>query len=73
MSMGIIGEAASHVSVEFRDTHPEIPWRQIVGMRNFLIHVYFNVELDIVWSTAIQSVPALIVELQKLISPDSYE
>jgi len=39
MSTGIVGEAASQISQEFREAHPEIPWREIVGMRNYLFHV----------------------------------
>ena len=45
----IIGEAANMLTLEFRDNHPETPWRQITGMRNFLIHGYHQVEKDIVW------------------------
>lgn len=67
MSLGIIGEAAAQISMELRDAHPQIPWRQMIGMRNFLIHVYFNVDLDILWNTATQAVPALVPELQKLL------
>ena len=45
----IIGEAANMLTLEFRENHPETPWRQITGMRNFLIHGYHQVEKDIVW------------------------
>lgn len=45
----IIGEAANLLTVEFRQAHQETPWRQITGMRNFLIHGYHQVEKDIVW------------------------
>jgi hypothetical protein len=40
MSIGIIGEAASHISQTFRDAHAKVPWRDIIGMRNFLFHAY---------------------------------
>jgi len=66
----IIGEAASKVSQEFRDNHPQIPWKVIVGMRNWVIHAYFNVNLDIVWDTATKNLPILIAELEKLIPPE---
>ena len=46
----MIGEAAANVSGQFRDAHPEIPWREIIGMRNRLIHYYSNVSLDIISS-----------------------
>jgi uncharacterized protein with HEPN domain len=46
----IIGEAASRLSQEFRSGHPEIPWEQMIGMRHVLVHGYFQVDLDVVWS-----------------------
>ena len=58
-SVEIIGEAASKVSKETRDDHPEIPWASIVGMRNRLIHAYFDIDLDRVWDTIIDDLPAL--------------
>ena len=45
----IIGEAANMLTTEFRQAHPITPWRQITGMRNFLIHDYHQVEKDLVW------------------------
>lgn len=73
MCIGIIGEAASNLSDELREQNPQIPWRQIIGMRNFLIHAYFSLDLDILWATATQSIPPLITELQHLIPPDEEE
>jgi len=45
----VIGEAAKNVSMEMRSTHPAIDWNGMVGFRNFLIHVYFGVDLSVVW------------------------
>lgn len=45
----IIGEAANMLTLKFRESHPLTPWKQITGMRNFLIHGYHQVEKDIVW------------------------
>ncbi|MGH3976565.1 MAG: HepT-like ribonuclease domain-containing protein [Pseudonocardiaceae bacterium] len=45
----IIGEAASRISDDLRRRHPEIPWRQVVGMRNRVVHGYFEVDLDLLW------------------------
>ncbi|MCD4685862.1 MAG: DUF86 domain-containing protein [Anaerolineae bacterium] len=70
MSIGIIGEAASHVSQDERDKQPQIPWRQIIGMRNFLIHAYFKIDLEILWNTATQAIPALIEQLEQLLPED---
>lgn len=45
----IMGEAANMLTFEFRESHPDMKWRQITNMRNFLIHGYHNVEADLVW------------------------
>ena len=61
----IIGEAASKVSLECKDECPAIPWGDIIGMRNRLIHAYFDINLDIVWSTVTDELPALVAALQE--------
>ncbi len=65
----IIGEAAGKVSKKFQDAHPEIPWPVIIGMRNRLIHAYFDVDLDRVWDTVRDDLPPLIVQLEKTTTP----
>lgn len=70
MSIGIIGEAASRISPTTRDAYPDIPWKQIVGMRTFLFHIYFRVDNSILWDTATQSIPALLGQLQAILPPD---
>ena len=55
----IIGEAANLLTTEFREAHPETPWRQITGMRNFLIHGYHQVEKDIVWQVIVDDLHPL--------------
>ena len=64
--VGIIGEAASRVSQEAREQAPDIEWRDVIDMRNRLIHAYFDINLDILWDTVIYDVPELIEELEKL-------
>ena len=63
----IIGEAANKVSPETRSFSSAIPWQDITGMRNRLIHAYFNVDLDIVWSTVTKDLPVLKAELEKIL------
>ena len=62
----VMGEAASKVSDEVRQTNPAIPWIAIVGMRNRLIHAYFDVDIDIVWETLQVEIPALLPQLEAL-------
>lgn len=65
----IIGEASRRVSETTRQILPTIPWAAINGMRNRLVHEYDEVDLDVVWSTVINSLPALIEELEKVVPP----
>lgn len=62
----VIGEAASRVSPEARQATPGIPWREAVGIRNRLVHAYFDVDLDVLWKTARESLPALLEQLESL-------
>lgn len=61
----ILGEAAKNVSKEYRHDYSAIPWRQIGGTRDRLIHGYFDVDLDIVWKIISVDLPALIQQLEK--------
>jgi uncharacterized protein with HEPN domain len=62
----IIGEAASRVPIEERPRYPEIPWPQIIGMRNRLIHGYDSIDFDILWQTLVEDLPPLIAALAKI-------
>ena len=62
----IIGEAATKISNDVREQLPEIPWRSMIGMRNMLIHMYDDVNLDTVWYTIRFSIPKLIEDLEKI-------
>lgn len=65
--LSVIGEAAARVSEPTRRLHPEIPWHQARGMRNFLVHAYFSVDWEIVWTTATESVPKLAAQVGAII------
>jgi uncharacterized protein with HEPN domain len=67
----IIGEVTKRLSESFRSNHPHLPWKQMAGMRDFLIHDYDVVDLDLVWDTATQSIPALIAQIEPLIPPNA--
>ena len=66
----IIGEAASKVSAECQKDLPQIPWRNIIGMRNRLIHAYFDVNLDILWETITEDLNPLILELENILESE---
>lgn len=66
--MEIIGEAAKNISEEYKGNHPEIPWGQMVGIRNKIIHEYFNVNFPIVWDTIQGDLPPLKDEIKKLLN-----
>jgi uncharacterized protein with HEPN domain len=66
----IIGEAAARISAETRGRYPTVPWQDIVGMRNRLIHAYFDVDLDRIWDTVTVDLPPLIAALQQIIETE---
>jgi uncharacterized protein with HEPN domain len=63
----IIGEASRNLSSEFREQQAEIPWRQIIGLRNRVIHAYFEINLTIIWEVIQNDLPSLKKKLTKLI------
>ena len=66
----ILGEAASQVGNECRKELPQIPWSNIIGMRNRLIHAYFDINRDVVWNTITQDIPPLISLLENIIKSE---
>jgi uncharacterized protein with HEPN domain len=63
----IVGEAARGLTEELRQAHPEVPWRQMVAMRNVLIHGYFDVDIDLVWSVAQNDLPKLGAQVRAIV------
>jgi uncharacterized protein with HEPN domain len=65
----IVGEAATRVPEEARSSYPQIPWAQIVSLRNRLIHGYDAVDFDVLWEIVVSDLPPLIVALEKAAPP----
>jgi uncharacterized protein with HEPN domain len=70
-SLEVLGEAAGKVSPRIRAAHPEIPWREITGMRHRLIHAYGEVRLDLVWMALRDRLGSLIAQLEALVPEES--
>jgi len=65
----IIGEAARRLSLQTRAAHPDIPWHEIIGMRNLMIHDYDDLDLETVWDTVQRDVPRLVEWIDPLFRP----
>jgi uncharacterized protein with HEPN domain len=69
-ALEIVGEAASRISPEFRNAHPEFSWRDMIAMRNRLIHAYASIDFVVIWTTIVNDMPPLIAALEPLMPPD---
>ena len=69
-SLEIIGEATKQVPQQFREEHPDLPWRLMAGMRDRLIHDYGGVDYEIVWQTITDDVPNLLAKLKLILSDE---
>jgi len=63
----IVGEAIAHISDEIQDKYHEIPWSKIIGMRNILVHGYFGIDTEVVWSVVENDLPGLKRNIQKIL------
>jgi len=70
-SIEILGEASKQLPEDFRDRYPQIPWREIAGMRDRLIHAYFAVDYEIVWDVVENKIATLHQQLQKIMRDES--
>lgn len=63
----LIGEASRFLSPEFKDKNPEVPWSKIIGMRNILVHHYFSIDVEIVWSVVEKELPDLKRKIKEIL------
>ena len=63
----IIGEAVTRISESLQLKHPEVPWRQIAGMRNAIVHAYFQIDFNEVWNTVANDIPLLKPQIEKIL------
>lgn len=69
----VIGEAVKNLPVSFKSKYPDIPWRQMAGMRDILIHEYFDVDLSLTWKVVKQELPRVKKQLSGILSEDLSE
>jgi uncharacterized protein with HEPN domain len=66
-NLEIIGEASANISDDLKQNYPDVSWKEMKGMRNFVTHQYFGVELSDIWCTIINDIPVLKKQIQKII------
>ena len=69
----IMGEATKRLSNDYRNQHPDIPWREIAGMRDIIVHQYDRIDFDVVWSVVKTNIPALLKLIAPLLPEESME
>nr|WP_288610277.1 HepT-like ribonuclease domain-containing protein [uncultured Victivallis sp.] len=66
-NFAMIGEAAARISDDLRKAHPDVSWKRSIAMRNVLVHNYMAVDYSIVWDTAMDDLPVLKKQIQKIL------
>ncbi|MFC1452671.1 DUF86 domain-containing protein [Verrucomicrobiota bacterium] len=69
----ILGEACANLTDEIKQRHSEVSWKEIVGMRNVLVHGYFNIDLDVVWNTVAKDIPDLKSAILRVLAEEKPE
>jgi uncharacterized protein with HEPN domain len=59
----VVGEAAARLSKPLREANPHIPWAAMIGMRNRIVHAYFDIDIDLVWKTATEDLPEIVSKI----------
>ena len=67
-NLHVVGEAVKKLPLDLRDRYPDIAWREITGLRDFVAHAYFALDLDILWDAIRQDIPALLVRTREMIA-----
>lgn len=67
-NLTVIGEAANHIPPEIRGQHPDLPWRQMIDLRNFTVHAYWNLRPSVIWDTIRKDLPPLVEPLRRLLT-----
>ena len=71
LNLHVVGEAVKALPDDLKLRHPEVPWRHISGMRDFISHAYFAIDLDIIWDTITRDVPELLGRVREIIDSES--
>ncbi len=69
-NLEVIGEAAKNISKQLKNKFPQIPWKDLAGIRDKLIHHYFGVNFDIVWNTANEELPEVLSQLKRILETE---
>jgi uncharacterized protein with HEPN domain len=69
-TLEVIGEATKRLSADLRERHPEVPWKNMAGLRDKLIHEYFGVNFDVVWQVVTGELPGLALQVEQILATE---
>jgi len=70
-NLEIIGEATKNLSVNIRKSHPKVPWKDLMGMRDKMIHHYFGINYEIVWTIAKEELAGLLPQIERILAKEN--